>query len=85
MQQGEPGKMYGITNTHRLGAAIRTIRKERRIAQTDLASAAGSPTEGIVAYFDTDTATDDPDDVIGTGIVKHDELEDATRDTMASH
>ena len=33
--------MYGITNTHRLGAAIRTIRKERRIAQTDLASAAG--------------------------------------------
>ena len=47
--------------------------------------AAGSPTEGLVAYFDDDTGTDGPDDVIGTNTCKNDELDEAMRDTMASY
>ena len=47
--------------------------------------AAGSPTEGLVAYFHDDPYTDGPDDVIGTGICKNDELDESMRDTMASY
>ena len=46
--------------------------------------AAGSPTEGLVAYFDDDTGTDGPDDLIGTNSCKNDELDEAMRDTMSS-
>ena len=41
MRNDAPSEMYGITNNHRLGHAIRALRKERRITQADLASTAG--------------------------------------------
>ena len=41
MREAEPGAMYGITTASRLGRAVRTLRRTRKLTQAELADAAG--------------------------------------------
>ena len=46
---------------------------------------AGLPIEGIVACFDDNHETDEPDEVFGTGYCGNDQLDAAIRDTMSAY